>query len=109
MNRLTLVVAGLGLLSFTATAQALPLCGAGFGPCRPGLEFGVFCRRACRRGRRVAKARDGVGASGTSRQRSSRSRTATANLADPSLSDSEKCARPARRTSGALRKPPEHP
>ena len=42
MKRFTMVVAGLGMLSFTAMAQALPLCGAGFGPCRPGLALGVL-------------------------------------------------------------------
>jgi hypothetical protein len=42
MKRFTMVVAGLGMLFFTATAQALPLCGAGSGPCRDGLAFGAF-------------------------------------------------------------------
>jgi len=91
MNRLTLVVAGLGLLSFTATAQALPLCGAGFGPCRPGLEFGVFAGGLAVEGA-VAKARDGVGAIGHFSAAFESFEDATANLADPSLSDSEKCA-----------------
>jgi hypothetical protein len=31
MKRFTMAIAGLGLLSFTGMAQALPLCGTGFG------------------------------------------------------------------------------
>jgi hypothetical protein len=42
MKALSMAVAGLGMLSFTAVAHALPLCGTGFGPCRPGLELGAF-------------------------------------------------------------------
>ncbi len=63
MKPFTMVVAGLGMLSFTAFAEALPLCGTGFGPCRPGLEFGVFAGGLAVEGA-VANPRDGVGAIG---------------------------------------------
>jgi hypothetical protein len=58
-----MVIAGLGLLSFTGMAQALPLCGTGFGPCRPGLEFGVFAGGLAVEGA-LAKTKDGAGAIG---------------------------------------------
>ena len=91
MKRFTMVVAGLGMLSFTAMAQALPLCGAGFGPCRPGLEFGVFAGGLAVEGA-LAKAKDGVGAIGHFSAALESFEDATSKLADPSLSDDEKCA-----------------
>lgn len=63
MKRFTMVAAGLGMLFFTATAQALPLCGAGSGPCREGLAFGAFFGGLAVEGALV-KAKDGVGAIG---------------------------------------------
>jgi len=91
MNRFTMFLVGLGMLSFTATAQALPLCGTGFGPCRPGLEFGAFAGGLAVEGA-VAKARDGVGAIGHFSAAFESFEDATSKLADPSLSDDEKCA-----------------
>ena len=91
MKRFTMIVAGLGMLSFTAMAQALPLCGAGFGPCRPGLEFGVFAGGLAVEGA-LAKAKDGVGAIGHFSAALESFEDATSKLADPSLSDDEKCA-----------------
>ena len=91
MKRLTMVVAGLGMLSFTATAQALPLCGAGSGACRPGLEFGVFAGGLAVEGA-IARARDGVGAIGHFTAAFESFEDATSKLADPSLSDDDKCA-----------------
>jgi hypothetical protein len=91
MKRFTMVVAGLGMLSVTATAQALPLCGTGFGPCRPGLEFGVFAGGLAVEGA-IAKARDGAGAIGHFSAAFESFEDANAKLADPSLSDGDKCA-----------------
>ena len=91
MKRFTMVVAGLGMLSFTGMAQALPLCGAGFGACRPGLEFGVFAGGLAVEGA-LAKAKDGVGAIGHFSAALESFEDATSKLADPSLSDDEKCA-----------------
>ena len=90
MKRFTMIVAGLGMLSFTAMAHALPLCGAGFGPCRPGLEFGVFAGALAVEGA-LAKARDGVGAIGHFSTAFESFEDATATLSDPSLGDDEKC------------------
>ena len=92
MKPFTTVVAGLGLLSFTAIAQALPLCGAGFGPCRPGLEFGVFVGGLAVEGA-LANPRDGVGAMGHFSAAFESFEDAVSTLADPSLSDDDKCAR----------------
>ena len=65
MKRLTMVIAGLGMLSFTGMAQALPLCGDGSGPCRGGVAFGAFFGGLAVEGA-VAKAKDGGKLSGTS-------------------------------------------
>jgi hypothetical protein len=91
MKRLTMVIAGLGMLSFTGMAQALPLCGTGFGPCRPGLEFGVFAGGLAVEGA-LAKAKDGAGAIGHFTAGFESFEDAISKLGDPSLSDDDKCA-----------------
>ncbi len=91
MKRFTMVIAGLGMLSFAATAQALPLCGTGFGPCRPGLESGVFAGGLAVEGA-LARAKDGVGAIGHFSAAFESFGDATSKVDDPSLSDDEKCA-----------------
>ena len=91
MKRFTMVIAGLGLLSFTGMAQALPLCGTGFGPCRPGLEFGVFAGGLAVEGA-LAKAKDGAGAIGHFTAAFESFEDAISKLDDPSLSDDDKCA-----------------
>jgi len=91
MKRFTMVIAGLGLLSFTGMAQALPLCGTGFGPCRPGLEFGVFAGGLAVEGA-LAKARDGAGAIGHFTAAFESFEDAISKLGDASLSDDDKCA-----------------
>jgi hypothetical protein len=91
MNRIKLVVAGLGMLSFTGVAQALPLCGAGAGACRPGLELSVFAGGLAVEGA-LAKARDGVGTIGHFTAAFESFQDATTKVDDPSLSDDDKCA-----------------
>ena len=91
MKHFTMVVTGLGMLFFTATAQALPLCGAGSGPCRDGLAFGAFFGGLAVEGALV-KARDGVGAIGHFTTAFESFIDATVKLDDPSLSDDEKCS-----------------
>ena len=95
MKRLTMVIAGLGLLSFTGMAQALPLCGTGFGPCRPGLEFGVFAGGLAVEGA-LAKPQDGAGAIGHFTAAFESFEDAISKLDDASLSDDEKCAEASR-------------
>ena len=90
-KRFTMVIAGLGMLSFTGMAQALPLCGTGFGPCRPGLESGVFAGELAVEGA-LAKAKDGVGAIGHFSAAFESFEDAIRKLDDPSLSDDDKCA-----------------
>ena len=91
MKRLTMVIAGLGMLSFTGMAQALPLCGEGFGPCRGGVAFGAFAGGLAVEGA-VAKPKDGVGAIGHFTTSFESFIDAFEKLEDPSLSDDEKCA-----------------
>jgi hypothetical protein len=91
MKRFRIAMAGLGILSFAATAQALPLCGTGFGPCRPGLEFGVFAGELAVEGA-LANARDGAGAIGHFSAAFDSFEDAASKLTDPSLSDGDKCA-----------------
>jgi len=91
MKRFAMVVAGLGMLSFTAMAQALPLCGSGFGSCRPGLELGVFAGGLAVEGA-LARAKDGVGTIGHFSAAFESFEDAISKLADPALSDEEKCA-----------------
>jgi hypothetical protein len=91
MKRFAMVIAGLGMLCFTGMAQALPLCGTGFGPCRPGLELGVFAGGLAVEGA-LARARDGAGAIGHFSTAFESFEDAISNLDDPSLSDDDKCA-----------------
>src|SRR5262245_8030513 len=91
MKPFTVVVAGLGMLSFTAIAHALPLCGTGFGPCRAGLEFGAFAGGLAVEGA-LAKPKDGAGAVGHFTAAFKAFEDANSKLADPSLSDDDKCA-----------------
>src|SRR5215470_13966016 len=91
MKRFTMVGAGLAMLSFTMTAHALPLCGAGFGECRPGLEFAVFAGGLAVEGA-LAKAKDGAGAIGHFSASFDSFENAFSKLADESLSDDDKCA-----------------
>jgi hypothetical protein len=90
MKRFTMVIAGLGLLSSTGMAQALPLCGTGFGPCRPGLELQVFAGGLAVEGA-LARAKDGAGAIGHFSAAFESFEDATLKLDDPSLSDDDKC------------------
>jgi hypothetical protein len=90
MKRFTTVFAGLAVLSFTAVAQALPLCGEGFGPCRPGLELGVFAGSLAVEGA-LADPRDGTGSIGHFEAAFTAFGDAAAALADPSLSDDDRC------------------
>ena len=91
MNRFKLVVAGLGMLSFTGVAQALPLCGTGSGPCRPGLELSVFAGGLAVEGA-LARAKDGVGTIGHFTAAFESFQEAATKVDDPSLSDDDKCA-----------------
>jgi hypothetical protein len=100
-KRFTMVIAGLGMLSFTGMAQALPLCGAGFGACRPGLEFGVFAGELAVEGA-LAKAKDGVGAIGHFSAAFESFEDAIRKLDDPSLSDDDKCAQASKEDERAL-------
>ena len=88
MKALAMVVASLGMLSFTAIAHTLPLCGAGFGPCHPGLELGAFAGALAVEGA-LANPKDGAGAIG---HFTAAFEDANSKLADPSLSDDDKCA-----------------
>src|SRR5262245_54034264 len=90
MKRFTTIVAGLGMLSLAAPANALPLCGAGFGACRPGLEFAAFAGGLAVEGA-LNKAKDGAGAIGHFNAGFAAFEEATAKLNDPSLSDHDKC------------------
>ena len=100
-KRFTMVIAGLGMLSFTGMAQALPLCGTGFGPCRPGLELGVFSGGLAVEGA-LAKAKDGVGAIGHFWAAFESFEDAIRKLDDPSLSDDDKCAQASKEDERAL-------
>src|SRR5262245_29615749 len=91
MKAFAMVVTGLGILSLTATAQALPLCGIGFGPCRPGLELAAFFGGPAVEGA-VTRARDGAGAIGHFTASFESFEDAVAKLGDSALSDDEKCA-----------------
>ena len=90
MKVLSMVVAGLGMMLFTAIAHALPLCGTGFGPCRPGLEFGAFAGALAVEGA-LANPKDGAGAMGHFTAAFEAFEDANSKLADPSLSDDDKC------------------
>ena len=100
-KRLTMVIAGLGMLSFTGMAQALPLCGAGSGACRPGLEFGVFAGGLAVEGA-LARAKDGVGAIGHFSAAFESFQDAVQKLGDRSLSDDDKCAQASKEDERAL-------
>jgi hypothetical protein len=91
MKPLAMAIAGLGMLSLTATTHALPLCGTGFGPCRPGLEFGVFAGGLAVEGA-LADARAGVGAVGHFSAAFESFEDAVAKLQHPALGDDDKCA-----------------
>jgi hypothetical protein len=106
MTALSMVVASLGMLSFTAIAHTLPLCGTGFGPCRPGLELGPFAGALAVEGA-LANPKDGAGAIGHFTAAFEAFEDANSKLADPSLSDDDKCAQASTRTREASRKPSE--
>ena len=91
MKALSMVVASLGMLSFTAIAHTLPLCGTGFGPCRPGLELGAFASALAVEGA-LANPKDGAGAIGHFTAAFESFEDASSKLADPSLSGDDKCA-----------------
>ena len=91
MKPFTILAASLGMLTLTATVQALPLCGAGAGACRPGLELGVFGGTLAVENA-LARAKDGTGAIGHFAAAFESFEDATAKLSDPSLGDADKCA-----------------
>jgi hypothetical protein len=92
MKRIAIVVAALGTVFLTTTgAQALPLCGEGFGPCRPGLQISMFSGALAVEGA-LARARDGAGAIGHFLAAFESFGDAASRLEDPSLSDDDKCA-----------------
>ena len=91
MKAFTMVMVGLEMLSLTAIAHARPLCGAGFGPCRPGLEFGAFAGGLAVEGA-LAHPKDGASAIAHFTAAFEAFEDANATLADPALSAEDKCA-----------------